>query len=776
MPTRKIILEQNEELRRFVTSDTDAITAYSALRHAVIDVALDCIIMMDEAGLVVEFNQAAEKTFGYTRTEAVGSHLSDLIIPEDLRNAHKNGLATYLKTGAHKVLNQRIEVPAVNKSGDKLLVELAISPVEFKGSTYFSAYLRDITDAKAAEEQLRASEERFQLLFDLSPDAIVVIDGTGNIVDVNTRACELAGFDRETLTKKNALEFLPSDQLKHAYSGMQIAESRDTVQVQVDFLNAASARIPTEVVGRRIESPSGPLYLGVVRDISERLAAEQQLRAAKEAAEQANAAKTVFLANMSHEMRTPLNGVIGSLSLVNKGEANPESAVLISAAERSAETLLTLIDDLLDLSRIEAGEVELEMTCFEPDDLASIINELFGQVAAKKQIRLTTKLEAPKGPMRADTGKIRQVLLNLVGNAVKFTQRGEVSVHIKYAGGPLGGDLEFEVKDTGIGISELDLERLFDRFKQADSSHSKAHGGAGLGLAICKELVEIMNGSISVSSEPGVGSCFRFVVPITKDCVASTDTPRIDTSEDLLSGRVLIAEDSETNAMVAKTMLSRLGLDFEHVGDGAAAVDAALNSRFDLILMDVSMPTLDGLEATRILRERGYKQPIIAMTAHALKGDLDHALASGMTGYITKPVRPDAFRTALAKWLPARRQAIDTPEPGGLDQVAITELWGGDTETFAEIAEIFMRELDWRLPGLDEAGCEELEHQAHSLKGASANVGATRLSELAAILEQAASGDADRKTELISQIRNEAGRVCNELRQNYVERATNGQV
>ncbi|MCI4644077.1 MAG: PAS domain S-box protein [Hyphomonadaceae bacterium] len=769
MPTRKIILERTEELQRFVTSDIDAITAYTALRHAVIDVALDCIIMMDAAGLVVEFNQAAEKTFGYTREEAVGSRLSDLIIPDELRQAHRDGLETYLKTGAHKVLNQRIEVPAVNKSGDKLLVELAISPVEFKGTTYFSAYLRDITDAKAAEEKLRASEERFQLLFDLSPDAIVVIDGTGNIVDVNTRACELAGFDKETLITKNAIEFLPRDQLKKAYSGMEFAASRDTVQVEVEFLNAARARVPTEVVGRRIESPEGSLYLGVVRDISARLAAEQQLRAAKEVAEQANAAKSVFLANMSHEMRTPLNGVIGSLSLVNKDETEPESAKLISAAERSAETLLTLIDDLLDLSRIEAGEVDLELSCFEPGEMASIVDELFGPLAANKQIRLTTQLDAPTEPMRADTGKIRQVLLNLVGNAVKFTQRGEVNVHINYAGGPLGGALEFEISDTGIGISEADLERLFDRFKQVDSSHSKAHGGAGLGLAICKELVEIMNGTITVQSEPGVGSCFRFTVPVTKDCDASPRAPRIDATEERLSGRVLIAEDSETNAMVAKTMLGRLGLDFEHVGDGAAAVDAALNGQFDLILMDVSMPTLDGLEATRILRERNYKKPIIAMTAHALKGDLDHALASGMTGYITKPVRPDAFRLALAKWLPAQRQTTEPPMSGGLDQAAITELWGGDIETFAEIAEIFISELDWRLPGLDEASTDEVEHQAHSLKGASANVGATHLSELAAQLEMAASSDSGRKAELIARIRREADRVCAQLRAEFVE-------
>ncbi|MEO1662739.1 MAG: PAS domain S-box protein [Pseudomonadota bacterium] len=756
-----------------------AIERDTALRNAVIDAALDCIIMMDGDGLVVEFNPAAEHVFGYTREEAIGATLAELVIPATLRDAHHNGLERYLKTGEHNVSNKRVEVPATNKAGDDLLVELAISPVEFGGTTFFSAYLRDITEAKAAQERLLASEERFQSLFELSPDAIVVINSKGELLDANNLACKLAGYSKEEMLTKPAIDFVAPDNLADALAGMSTASNGDTVRIQMDFLNASGDRVPTELLGRRIESPDGALYYGVVRDISDRLAKERQLRDSKEAAEKANIAKSDFLANMSHEMRTPLNGVIGSLSLVERGGLSEQTSGLIKAAERSAETLLTLIDDLLDLSRIEAGEVDLEYSVFDPAELSTIVSEVFNPLAEKKGITLAVEVSAAGKCIRSDVGKIRQVLINLVGNALKFTQRGVVAVNIDYAGDDKEGRLSVEVRDTGIGISKRDQAMLFDRFKQADSSRSKSHSGAGLGLAICKQLADIMDGSITVSSAPGVGSTFTFSVPVHRadDTTNSGDEPADENVP--LMGRVLIAEDSETNAMVAKKMLDRLGLDYEHVLDGAAAIDAALTDEFDVVLMDVSMPNVDGLEATRILRQRGFTTPIIAMTAHALKGDRDHALKVGMSGYVTKPVRPKALRSALQKWLqPAATSAENAPpEPApeqeirmsALDQDAIQEVWDGDLETYAEIGRIFVDELSWRLPGLKDSEPNEVEHHAHSLKGAASNIGATELSRLAAELEEMARiGKNARFEQLLSNIEAEASAVKAELEKDYL--------
>ncbi|MHA7900302.1 MAG: PAS domain-containing hybrid sensor histidine kinase/response regulator [Henriciella sp.] len=748
-----------------------AIERDTALRNAVIDAALDCIIMMDQDGLVVEFNPAAEKVFGYTREEAIGAVLADLVIPKNLRDAHHHGLTHYLDTGEHKVLNKRVEVPATNKAGDDLLVELAISPVEFGGTTFFSAYLRDITEAKAAQEKLLASEERFQSLFELSPDAIVVINGKGELLDANNLACKLAGYSKEEMLNKSAIEFVAPESLGQALSGMRTASNGETVRVQMEFLNAEGRKVPTELLGRRIESADGALYYGVIRDISERLERERQLRDSKEAAEKANVAKSDFLANMSHEMRTPLNGVIGSLSLVERDGLGEQISGLITAAERSAETLLTLIDDLLDLSRIEAGEIDLEVSAFDPAELSTIVNEVFHPLAEKKGITLTADVSAAGKMIKSDVGKIRQVLINLVGNALKFTQRGAVAVSIDYDGDDRNGRLSLEVRDTGIGISKRDQVVLFDRFKQADSSRSKSHGGAGLGLAICKQLADIMDGSITVSSAPGVGSTFTFSVPVDRaDEEINLVEDQVE-NDGPLSGRVLIAEDSETNAMVAKKMLDKMGLEYEHVMDGAAAIDAALSGDFHVVLMDVSMPHVDGLEATRILRQRGFTTPIIAMTAHALKGDRDHAFQVGMSGYVTKPVRPKALRGALQKWL---KPAAHTPEAkehhmSALDQDAIQEVWDGDLETYAEIGRIFLDELSWRLPGLKESNAHELEHHAHSLKGAASNIGATELSRLAAELEEMArEGKQARFEPLMERIEAEASSVKAELEKDYL--------
>ena len=753
----------------------------AAMRNAVIDAALDCIIMMDAHGYVVEFNRAAERTFGYTHEEAIGAKLADLVVPSHLRCAHQKGLERYLKTGAHNVLNKRVEVPSINKSGDELLVELAIAPVEYGDTVFFCAYLRDITEARAAQNRLRASEERFQSLFELSPDAILVIDESGHVVDANSQACELAGHGKTEMLGRHAMEFMSKAEHEKAVSLMAELRAGNTVRFEFDFLNADGYHVPTEVVGRRIDTETGPLYHGVIRNVSQRMIAEQQLRDARDVAEQASAAKSDFLANMSHEMRTPLNGVIGSLSLIDRDALGNEPAGLINTAKRSAETLLTLIDDLLDLSRIEAGEMDIEVSSFDPGELSSIVAELFGPLADRKGVSLISRMSVAHRHMRGDIGKIRQVLVNLVGNALKFTQRGHVEVVIDYVGDAISGELRFKVSDTGIGISTEDQRKLFDRFKQADSSRSRSHNGAGLGLSICKELIEVMDGTITLESEPGVGSTFGFNVPVQTRSAEPCETDRQAVAGSQLSGHVLIAEDSETNAMVAKKMLDKFGLTYRHVVDGAAAIDAAIEEPFDLVLMDVSMPILDGLKATRILRERGYETPILAMTAHALKGDRDQAIEAGMSGYITKPVQPDALRRSVGEWLatPTIEERTDnmTPrvETNGLDHEAISEIWSDDLETYAEIAKIFLSELDWRLPGLKDTTAPDLEHQAHSLKGAASNVGASELSRLAANLERmSADGKSQGIETLVDAIHAEAATVRTSLETDYIETYAHG--
>lgn len=319
------------------------------------------------------------------------------------------------------------------------------------------------------------------------------------------------------------------------------------------------------------------------------------------------------------------------------------------------------------------------------------------------------------------------------------------------------------VTDTGAGIPKDLQPILFERFRQADSSKRKRHRGAGLGLAICKELVEFMSGDIGVKSEPGAGSTFWFWLPVERAKPLKDEqvkAPKTITNQ--LSGHVLLAEDSDTNAAVAGHMLRKLGVSFERVKNGREAFVLGRRKSFDLILMDIGMPDVDGLKATRMLRDVGCDTPIIALTAHALEGDRENAFSQGMDGYLTKPLRLPELASQLTEWMSPMSEENTTT--GGLDLPAIEELWGDDMETFNEIGQLFLAELDQRLATLDSVDLNTLERDAHSLKGAAANVGASALSALAAELEVVARNrSTDHVARLLGSIKSEAVTVRDQI-------------
>ena len=748
------------------TLDTlDAIERDAALRNAVVDVALDCIVMMDQSGMILAFNPAAEQTFGYKREEVVGRNLAEVLIPEEMRDAHHMGLRKYLETGEGPVLGKRIEVEAINSKNERLWVELAISPVEYADVTYFSAYLRDITAAKHADQKLKLSEQKFQSLFDLSADAIIVHDFRGKILDVNQTATTLLQRSKDELIGMLLSELHPKDQSKRSMAALGQMWDTGHARLQLDFIRADGERVPTEIVARLMDTEEGVVCHGVVRDITDRVAYEKSLKAAKETAERANNAKSEFLANMSHEMRTPLNGVLGSLGLVERDHLLPSQRELIESAEHSGETLLTLIQDLLDLSKIEAGVLEINKEPFDPAEALDIVRQLFEPVARDKGLNLAIEKPEQNVSLLADGGRIRQVIINLVGNAIKFTNAGQIKVRARVIELAEQTRFRVEVQDTGPGISRENQAVLFDRFKQLDSSHSKRHGGAGLGLAICRELITLMSGEMGVNSDLGQGSTFWFDIPIQIDKRKTKRRANLQESNSMLSGHILLAEDSATNAAVACRLLKKLGVSCDCAKNGKEAFVRAQSGQYDLVLMDIGMPEMDGLQATRMLRENGFSKPIIALTAHALQGDREKALEAGMNGYLTKPMRFDEFKEELMKWMSLMKET-DFDEMGGLDVPAIEELWGDDMETYDAIAEIFLGELQDRLKRLSGLKEQALEHEAHSLKGASANVGASHLSSLAAELEETCRNHVSENVAgLIHKIEIEAGRVTAEIQQ-----------
>lgn len=491
----------------------------------------------------------------------------------------------------------------------------------------------------------RLAEERLDRLFAASIDILTIISFRGYFKRVNPAFMALLGYTEEELYSRAAIEFVhPDDREATMRSVMaQLYESsRSRIENRYVCKDGSFVRLSWTM------SPSGKDILGVARDITLDHAAAEQLRRAKETAEAASLAKSEFLATMSHEIRTPLNGVIGTAELLRTNKLSPEQRERVETIYESGQLLMTLLNDVLDLSRIEAGQLQMETRPFDLHHALTSAVELWAPTARSKGLTLTCALppNLPRTVMGDET-RVRQIVSNLVSNAVKFTSRGSVSLQAvnEHDG------IAFRVRDTGCGIAPDVLPRLFQKFSQGDASVTRRYGGTGLGLAICRHLAEMMDGTINVESEVGTGSTFTVKLALT---AASTTVGAKPMAEKIAAAarglHVLVAEDNAINRKLIEHMLEALGHTCDFADDGEQAVASVNVRRYDAILMDVQMPVLDGISAARRIRAlpgAAALVHIIAVTANAMAGDREKYLAAGMDGYVSKPISMGDLSRAL---------------------------------------------------------------------------------------------------------------------------------
>lgn len=502
--------------------------------------------------------------------------------------------------------------------------------------------------------------------------------------------------------------------------------------------------------------------------------ARRDLEIARDNAEAANKAKSAFLAVMSHEMRTPLNGVIGALDLLQRTGLNADQGHYVEAALTSSEALLAQINDVLDFSKMEAGKLSLETSPVEISPLLDTVISIVGPQAKAQGITLSRSIDT-RLPERvlADPVRLRQILLNFLSNAVKFTPNGRIGVDVRlFSGSRTSPVIEFSVTDTGVGIPPERLGWLFKEFSMVDASYARNAGGTGLGLAICKRLVTAMGGEIGVESIPSQGSRFWFRLPLPEVAAGQSDPAEVAPASDAFSQplKVLLVDDNPTNQMVASRMLVAAGHAVDTASDGREALERAARSRYDVILMDISMPEMDGMEATRRIRrlpEPFASVPIIALTANAVAGDRQQFLAAGMTDYMTKPFRRAELETKLSKYEHGGQPAPSSPTNAVGEQLLQVPLIDKrELETLAretcpemvpEVVRQYLAELSERLAQFEAArrSCqmEDLGRIAHAIAGSAASVGAMRLRQVAKQLELSCrSLNADEVLHLADQI------------------------
>ena len=722
------------------------------LLNTLIDNTSDAIQVSLESGQLVYMNDEASKRLGIYKKKASNYYVKDfeLIFENDL--AWKNHV--------NEVKNKKtiiIEGTNLNKLTGKVFpVEVTVTYTIIEGIGYIIANSRDISERKLIEENVRKQKEKYQNIIDNMNLGLLEVDLEERIQYVNPGFCKISGFDASEIIGKKATEvFVPESQkdLIHSKTKKRIEGIADMYEILVKNKNGVNRWWMISGAPNYNEKGEMVGSIGIHLDVTAAKQLELELELAKQKAEESSKAKEAFLANMSHEIRTPLNAIIGMIRELKKDKLSMKQGYYADNASIASQHLLSVLNNILDISKIEAGELQLENNDF---DFRTIITDVKSIMMARcLEKDLFFQINHPADVLSCfigDAARIRQILLNLAGNAVKFTEKGGILINYNITQyNQTTSQLEISIADTGIGMDATFLKNLFNKFSQEDASISRKYGGSGLGMAITKELIQLMNGTIEVESEKNIGTRFvlKFILP------KGNPNHVIKHNEDIAfkqNFKVLLVEDNEFNRIVATNTLKLFNCDITEAQNGKEALSILnKNQNFDIILMDLQMPIMDGFETTKFIRNRLKLQiPIVALTANAFKSELEQCKNIGMNDFVTKPFEEKGLMKVIYKVLNSNADAelkTDTPIIIPSDEKLVNldylkSIFKDDTAQINKMISIFIEQIQTAIKEIDAEykvlNLDRVAQIVHKIKPSIDNMGIVVLKDVTRFIEKAA--------------------------------------
>lgn len=696
----------------------------------------DAYLVVDLDFKLLKINSQAERIFHVTR-DAVRNHNFWDTFPELTSGFYK-------KVQQARDTNRIVETEGTYPPTHKWLKLTA-----YPSDGHISLFFRDITERRERENAVRNSEKRLRAILDTAVDAIITVDSSGAISSANKATEQLFGYSNAELVGLEVGNLVPQD--IHSTQDMEIVrlirmgtpEALGKV-IEYSGRHRNGTIFPVEWSTGEMQLDDVRYFVAIIRDITRRKQSEEnahQALIAKLEAESASKSKSAFLANMSHEIRTPLTAIIGfAETLLDDDQNEIDRTKTTQTIIRSGRHLMNIINQILDLSKIEADKLEIENIEVRPFQILNDVTALAGALANEKGLEFTVNVEGPLPEViHSDPIRLKQILINLCSNAIKFTEHGYVRVNVSCD--QHNEALFFSVEDTGIGLTTEQKEKIFDAFTQADASTTRKYGGTGLGLTLSRQLARLMGGDITIVKTGAAGSCFRVSVATgpLREVQFTHSLPSIEEESlvpaqqpEKVTGYILVAEDTADLQKLLTLYIKKTGADIKVVGNGKEAVDAAFGTTFDLIFMDMQMPVMDGLTAVKLLRDKGYTAPIVALTANAMQQDRERYLAVGCNEFLSKPVDRKQLHETIFRYLNKAPQ---------IDQHSRihSELAAEDPEIL-ELVELFVQALPGKIQSISEActlaNWDDVRAVSHDVKGSAGSYGYPSLSALAATIER----------------------------------------